>query len=163
MIYAHLGIVDTNSELARLRDFIQVDYNKTLREVYVDAALYLIQFRRNFDILSHVEDVPLGHRREDLPSWVPDWTSHTHPLTKHVVDVPLPGLSAVHIAIKIEGVLGSIGYTVGVIEEIMDGMPPCVDLGTLYETIIAKNPSLAKVISKSPRDRHQPVEHGVVA
>jgi hypothetical protein len=54
MIYAHLGIVDTNSELARLRDFIQVDYNKTIREVYMDAALDLIQLRRNFDILSHV-------------------------------------------------------------------------------------------------------------
>jgi hypothetical protein len=45
----------------------------------------------------------------------------------------------------------------------MDGMPPCVDLGTLYEKIIAKNPSLAKVISKSPRDHHQPVEHRAVA
>jgi hypothetical protein len=50
MIYAHLGIVDTNSVLARLRDFIQVDYNKTIREVYMDAALDLIQLRRNFDI-----------------------------------------------------------------------------------------------------------------
>jgi hypothetical protein len=165
MIYAHLGIVDTNSELARPRDFIQADYNKTIREVYMDAALDLIQLRRNFDILSHVEDVPLGHRRDDLPSWIPDWTSpHTSSeVTKHVVAVPLPGLGAVHIAIKSEGVLGCIGYKVGVIEEIMDGMPPCVDLGTLYEKIIAKNPRLAKVISKSSRDHHQPVEHGVVA
>jgi hypothetical protein len=40
--YAHLGIVNANSELARLKDFIQVDYNKTIREVYMDAALYLI-------------------------------------------------------------------------------------------------------------------------
>ena len=104
MIYAHLGIVDTNSELAGLRDFIQVDYNKTIREVYMDAALDLIQLRRNFDILSHVEDVPLGHRRDDLPSWVPDWTSpHTSSeVAKHVVAVPLPGLGAVHIAIKVK-------------------------------------------------------------
>jgi hypothetical protein len=163
--YAHLGIVNANSELARLRDFIQDDYNKTIREVYMDAALDLIQLRRNFDILSHVEGVPLGHRQDDLHSWVPDWTSpHTSSeVTKHIVAIPLPGIGAVHIAIKSEGVLGCIGYTVSVIEEIMDGMPPCVDLGTLYEKIIAKKPSLAKDISKSPRNRHQPVEHGVVA
>ena len=81
MIYAHLGIVDANSKHAKLNDFIQVDYSKTISEVYMDAALYLISLRRIFDFLSHVEDVPLGHRRDDLPSWVPDWTSlhHTHP------------------------------------------------------------------------------------
>jgi hypothetical protein len=136
MMYAHLGIVDANSKHAKLNDFIQVDYSKTISELYMDPALYLISLRKIFDFLSHVEDVPIGHRRDDLPSWAPDWTSpHTSSeVTRHVGKTsPLENIDLVHIGIKSAGVLGCIDYTVCVIEEILDGMPPCVDLGALCE------------------------------
>jgi hypothetical protein len=72
-------------------------------------------------------------------------------VTKHVVTVPLPGIGAVHIAIKSEGVLGCIGYTVGVIEEIMDGMPPCVDLRTLRENYSEKAQSGKRYFKITPQ------------
>jgi hypothetical protein len=138
--------VDTNSIRPKLGDFIQIDYEKSLREAYMDAVLYLIELRGSFDVLAHVEDVPLGHQRYDLPSWVPDWTSPQIPseVTRHVME-PSPErfIELFHIGIRSAGVLGCIGYTVGVIEEILDGTPPCVDAGTLCEQIIAELSFLA--------------------
>jgi hypothetical protein len=127
----------------------------------MDAALYLIQLRGSFDFLSHVEDVPLGHRRDELPSWVPDWTSrHTSSeVTRHLEEpLYLENIDLLYIAIKSEGVLGCIGHTVGVIEEILDGMPLRVDLGALYKEIKAETPSLAKILPITPPNRQQLVE-----
>jgi hypothetical protein len=121
MIYAHLGIVEANLERAKLEEFIQVDYNKTIRETYMDAALYLIALRGSFDFLSHVEEVPLGHRQYDLPSWVPDWTSPqtSSEVTSHVGEIsPVDDLEPFHIGMRSAGVLGCIGYTVGVIAQL---------------------------------------------
>jgi hypothetical protein len=90
-----------------------------------------------------------------------DFTSpHTSSeVTRHVGKTsPLENTDLVHIGIKSAGVLGCIGYPVCVIEEILDGMPPCVDLGALCEKIIAESPSLAKVLSTTPPDRQQLVD-----
>ena len=73
MIYAHLGIV-SDSLSGQLE--LEVDYSKTYHQLLVDVTRYFLKKYMNFRILSHVEDVDLRKRHQNLPSWVPDWTSN---------------------------------------------------------------------------------------
>lgn len=50
---------------------IAVDYSKSLERVYIDFAVYLIDSKRGFDILSHAE--LNGASEASWPCWVPDW------------------------------------------------------------------------------------------
>jgi hypothetical protein len=72
MIYAHLGIA-SDSLSGQL--CLKVDYHKSCAELFTDIALYFIEHYGDYRVLNYVEDVPLGKRRQNLPSWVPDWTS----------------------------------------------------------------------------------------
>jgi hypothetical protein len=64
-------------------------------------------------------------------------------VTRHIKEpVQLRGIEFFHTGIKSEGVLGCIGFETGVIKEILDEMPPRVDLTALYEKIIEKDPGL---------------------
>jgi hypothetical protein len=59
----------------------------------------------------------------------------------------LETIEFVQFAIKSERVLSCCGFTVGVIEEILEGMPPRVDLERLYEEIVAEMRNLNTDIS----------------
>ncbi|KAH6892588.1 heterokaryon incompatibility protein-domain-containing protein, partial [Thelonectria olida] len=48
-----------------------VDYRLSVAEVYTNAALFLIQSRKDLRVLSAVQHSE--ESRSDLPSWVPDW------------------------------------------------------------------------------------------
>jgi hypothetical protein len=58
-----------------------VDYNKTDREVFIEAARYIILERQDF-LIWWTERPPNARRMANLPSWVPDWTL---PLPDNVV------------------------------------------------------------------------------
>jgi hypothetical protein len=47
------------------------DYQKSLEEVYTEAAIACIDYDKCLDILF---EVPSDHRCSKLPSWVPDWS-----------------------------------------------------------------------------------------
>jgi hypothetical protein len=81
MIYAHLGIA-SDSLSGQLG--LKVDYHKNCAELFMDIALYFIEHYGDYRVLNHIEDVPLGERCENLPSWVPDWTSSE---INHVPDI----------------------------------------------------------------------------
>jgi hypothetical protein len=80
MVYAHLGLAKHAS--------IQVDYTKTIAEVYQDLALEAINVFGNLRILGYVLEHNLDQRgtltfskdgitasaEEKLASWVPNWT-----------------------------------------------------------------------------------------
>ncbi|KAG4428456.1 hypothetical protein IFR05_016061 [Cadophora sp. M221] len=68
MIFAHLGLTSPSTQ-----SMIHADYNKSIAELYEEIARAHIETYQDTSILSHVEDVDLCHRREGLPSWVPDW------------------------------------------------------------------------------------------
>lgn len=61
-IYALLGLAED--------DQFEVDYDESVREVYQRFAVACIERSGTLGILNFV----IGSYRNDIPSWVPDWT-----------------------------------------------------------------------------------------
>ncbi|TGO53814.1 hypothetical protein BCON_0117g00060 [Botryotinia convoluta] len=77
MLYGHLALfaTQTKSDKPEIEKFLEVDYRKSIADVYTDLTLYLLNQQCDFEFLSHVEDVKFEERKYNLPTWVPDWTS----------------------------------------------------------------------------------------
>lgn len=58
--------------LAKDGDLFEVDYSKSVAEVYLDAAKTILLSSSNLKLL-HLMVTPQGGRDPLLPSWVPDW------------------------------------------------------------------------------------------
>lgn len=65
-VYALMGIADDGFSLG-----IQIDYSKSISEVYKEAAYLILKSLHGVDILCHAS----GPKAHDLPSWVPDWST----------------------------------------------------------------------------------------
>jgi hypothetical protein len=70
------ALIPTSLDGAELLD---VNYEQSVEEVYVNAALSLIRKHQNLDILGHCTKSE-GDSSFSLPSWVPDWTSKSNPV-----------------------------------------------------------------------------------
>ncbi|KAK3995754.1 heterokaryon incompatibility protein-domain-containing protein [Cladorrhinum sp. PSN332] len=89
VVFAHLGIATPDD----WKPFFQVDYSKTLGEVYTSVARYIASTYSQSDknrtrhyggskggingfemLLDNMENRDLESRRQDLPSWAPDWS-----------------------------------------------------------------------------------------
>jgi hypothetical protein len=66
LIFAHLGIVNPL--------ILKVDYGKTTSHVYEMFTWKYISTTGSLEVFAHIDDIDLLHRRQGLPSWVPDWT-----------------------------------------------------------------------------------------
>lgn len=133
MIYANVGLVELNSpNCARYKELLDVDYGKTISEVYTDAALYLIKSGHGAGVLSHVEDVDPDDRPFNLPSWVPDWTSGKY-LRKAAV-YPEQGYGTLHTISTAREVLGCTVYRLGTIDSVREDMPPVLGLPEIHQT-----------------------------
>lgn len=60
----------------RIRREIQVDYNMTLKDIYIDVFALIADKTHRLDVMCESIHFPLYRGIVDLPSWVPDW-SHT--------------------------------------------------------------------------------------
>ena len=69
LVFAHLGIAGIVNPL-----ILEVDYGKTMSQVYEMFAWKHISTAESFEVFAHIDDVDPLHRRQRLPSWVPDWT-----------------------------------------------------------------------------------------
>ena len=69
-IYALLGLASISKDL-----LITPDYDKDVEDVFCDATAAIIKEDQNLDILSQVHRLDGQARRDDWPSWVPDWTT----------------------------------------------------------------------------------------
>jgi hypothetical protein len=69
LVFAHLGIAGVVNPLS-----LEVDYGKTMSQVYEMFAWKHISTTESFEVLAHIDDIDPLHRRQGLPSWVPDWT-----------------------------------------------------------------------------------------
>ncbi|OCK97213.1 uncharacterized protein K441DRAFT_606117, partial [Cenococcum geophilum 1.58] len=81
-IYANRGVCETETLSEGFPEgfsFPKVDYGKTTREVYTEFCWSFIQFRQDLRPLNYVEDASVSSLRNDLPSWVPDFSSELEP------------------------------------------------------------------------------------
>ncbi|KAI0844091.1 HET-domain-containing protein [Daldinia vernicosa] len=67
LIYANMGLHLDRQEVG---EFVQIDYNKTARETFIEVGLYAMKHVGFNRALSNISVSPL---RSILPSWVPDW------------------------------------------------------------------------------------------
>jgi hypothetical protein len=70
-VYAMLSLSSDDSDRA-----IVPDYRKSPQQLFTEVAKYFVSIAEPFSILS---SAGIGHERnyDDLPSWVPDWTTPT--------------------------------------------------------------------------------------
>ncbi|KAI4858648.1 heterokaryon incompatibility protein-domain-containing protein [Hypoxylon rubiginosum] len=70
LIYANMGL---HSDRDVVSKFITIDYNKTIRELFMEAGRYAIaNFGWSDQVPPEILKSPL---RSILPSWVPDWSA----------------------------------------------------------------------------------------
>jgi hypothetical protein len=51
-----------------------VDYNKPVREVYIDVVDYLLTTTRRLDVICASINFPVHQNTHGMPSWCPDWS-----------------------------------------------------------------------------------------
>ncbi|OCK74816.1 HET-domain-containing protein, partial [Lepidopterella palustris CBS 459.81] len=51
-----------------------VDYRKSVSEVFTEATRFMMDFDQSLHALLHAGVIDPSARREELPSWVPDWS-----------------------------------------------------------------------------------------
>ncbi|KAJ8071690.1 hypothetical protein OCU04_002007 [Sclerotinia nivalis] len=138
MIYGHSALFKLQSSNPEIEGLIKIDYRKSVSEIYTDLALYLLNKKYGFELLSHVENVKLEVRRHGLPSWVPDWTSMDVSPEARFRFGTITGkrdINPVYLALSQPAVLRCIGTRVNVIEIIKDGIPPIDDILALCQKI----------------------------
>lgn len=73
MIYAHMS---TASDLEKVKEYVEVDYDKTCEVIYENVARYLLDHpERPGDLFfQHIDNMEPNSRRQGLASWAPDWS-----------------------------------------------------------------------------------------
>jgi len=140
MIYGHLGVLGFRSPDSELEKIVRVDYNQSVSALFSQVTVYMISARFDFDILSHVADIPLENRT-DFPTWVPDWTSQNFSrkgvarLEDHASSRKHIGRFCISLSLGDSQVLGTFGRYVGKISTVLDSRPPKMDLNAIIETL----------------------------
>ncbi|KAK3984665.1 heterokaryon incompatibility protein-domain-containing protein [Cladorrhinum sp. PSN332] len=127
-VYAHLGLAQDQGKVAR---FVQVDYNKSVAEVYGDVARYVLSNDERGSALGNLLKSAEDSKRDgELPSWVPDWRFKVPPKPEMWKDkfwsrtmFPQPAHWA--IVESPRQVLAILGYHVDEIREVGTMLPPC--------------------------------------
>ncbi|KAK4222626.1 heterokaryon incompatibility protein-domain-containing protein [Podospora fimiseda] len=127
-VYAHLGLAQDQNKVSR---FVQVNYNKSVAEVYGDVARYVLHNDERGSALGTLLKGAEDSKQDgELPSWLPDWrfkvpprpemwkdkfwsrTVFTQPAHWAIVESP-------------RQILGILGYHVDQIDEVGTMLPPC--------------------------------------
>jgi hypothetical protein len=72
IVFGHLGVV---ADREKCDEFIKVDYNKDLRQVYIEAARYFLDCSGLEELLYHAMDPSPVDCNPDIPSWCPRWSN----------------------------------------------------------------------------------------
>lgn len=143
MLYGHLAMFAnlTKSKNSKIERLVEIDYRKTIADVYTDLTLYILNRQSDFGFLSHVEDVNFEERKWNLPTWVPDWTSNKvsteakwH-LERMKTRNRLRGVRDMHLVVRKKAVLGCIGTRVDCVEVVKNEIPRRGDVFALCQKI----------------------------
>ncbi|KLJ12168.1 hypothetical protein EMPG_09596 [Blastomyces silverae] len=80
-VFALLGLMCGNNASPTDRQLkgIKADYTKPVEHVYRETAACIFMEEQNLKLLTN-EYPPNARERQDMPSWVPDWSANTKPL-----------------------------------------------------------------------------------
>ncbi|KAF7919116.1 uncharacterized protein EAE98_009436 [Botrytis deweyae] len=158
MLYGHLALFAnrTKSDNLEIEKLVEIDYQKSIADVYTDLTLYILNRQCDFKFLSHVEDVEFEEKKFNLPTWVPDWTSkgifrdgewHSWRTKSRS---RIHDISDIHVVLGEKAVLGCIGTRVGSVEMIKNDIPKRKDVFALCHEI--------KNFPGGESSRHHPVD-----
>ncbi|KAH7305084.1 hypothetical protein BKA65DRAFT_203929 [Rhexocercosporidium sp. MPI-PUGE-AT-0058] len=93
MVYGHFAVSGLHHAV---NEFIrapvpEVDYSKSVAQVFAEATIYIINSTRSNQVLFHSKVRTPSLRRGDLPSWVPDWSlgsCHHLPPFRGMISLP---------------------------------------------------------------------------
>jgi hypothetical protein len=115
-------------------DAMAISYDKTVVQVFENAALFLFQNIPWLSMLLHVEEVEQGERPQGLPSWAPNWTRQWTPKSPQYDNdyyANLPNRQDkkwLNSAIK-SGVLAVSGFEFGFVKAVIhDSLLPNLDI-----------------------------------
>ncbi|TGO58942.1 hypothetical protein BOTNAR_0172g00290 [Botryotinia narcissicola] len=132
MLYGHLALFanQSKSDNPEIEKLVEIDYRKSIADVYTDLALYILNRQCNFEFLSHVEDVNFEERKHNLPTWVPDWTSKgiSRKMKGSWGGSRIHDVGDIHVVLGEKAVLGCIGTRVGSVEVIKNDIPEREDV-----------------------------------
>ena len=103
----------------------EIDYEKSVQEVYTQFAIAALQSANPMDILhcagafTSNEQDSLDHGSEPWPSWIPDWRAprRYHPLmraARYTSPLPIPGTSNIRIDVT-SMTLTITGFRIGIV------------------------------------------------
>ncbi|CAK7220804.1 hypothetical protein SEUCBS140593_004357 [Sporothrix eucalyptigena] len=72
-VYGLLGVLPED-----VQDHIVPDYNLSIKDVFTNAAEYIISKTKRLDVLGSAFHFPVHISPLGLPSWVPDWSHISH-------------------------------------------------------------------------------------
>jgi hypothetical protein len=78
-IFAFLGIAEDREKFS-----IEVDYTKSVTEIFCSTAIALLQTSQSLELLSSIH----ANRGLNLPSWVPDWSTTPEFVNELLYDAP---------------------------------------------------------------------------
>ncbi|KAH7414426.1 heterokaryon incompatibility protein-domain-containing protein [Phaeosphaeria sp. MPI-PUGE-AT-0046c] len=71
------GLLGVYANLSGTKAAIEVDYKKTVGQVYAETAILSMAMTRSLDVLSYVEHAGQYSTESEYPSWVPRWDRAT--------------------------------------------------------------------------------------
>ncbi|THV47300.1 hypothetical protein BGAL_0321g00150 [Botrytis galanthina] len=116
MLYGHLALFanQSKSDNPEIEKLVEVDYRKSIADVYTDLTLYILNRQCDFKFLSHVEDGEFEEKKFNLR---------------------IHDMRDIHVVLGEKAVLGCIGTRVGGVEVIKNGIPRRKDVLALCRKI----------------------------
>lgn len=150
IVYGNLGVAGFHIK-SQMVDFPPVDYNKSISEVFVDAACFIIESSEHLELLLHTETWNSENRRGDLPSWVPDWSlgslKHVPPLDIHKTETYLRiGTS---FCINRPSTLAYRADEVGVLQDISETLPKAENDSSQFQRMATLQSYVAKIATET--------------
>lgn len=147
MIFAHMS---TASDLEKVKEYVQVDYDKTCEVICENVARYILDHVEPYGpeiFFRNIDDMEPDARRKGLASWAPDWSIRgpgLEPMFRDNLAYGHRQLTAKdhYVWVGDPWILASIGYEVDVVRDVSLTLPNPAEFSpqnrTVYQSTVEK-------------------------